>query len=81
MEEGMVITVWYKNLCKELPKEKILMYSKKDLEISTDKINSDITSKVDLAHFNEIREITLQIDSKIYSTLVALHTTPSWKKI
>ena len=67
-------------VCKELPKEKILMYSKKDFKISAHKINSDITSKVDLAHFNEIREITLQIDSKFYSTLVALHITPSWKK-
>ena len=69
-----------KFVCKELPKEKILMYSKKDFKISADKIYSDTTSKVDLAHFNEIREITLQIDSKFYSTLVALHITPSWKK-
>ncbi len=69
-----------KFVCKELPKEKILMYSKKDLKTSADKINSDISSKVDLVHFNEIREVTLQIDSKFYSTLVALHITPSWKK-
>ncbi len=68
-----------KLMCEEI-KKNILMYSKKDKINYDNKLKTDIISKVDLVHYNEIKEVNLQIDLDLYSTLVALHFTPPWKK-